>query len=144
MVAVVGSKFEGTGFEKVQMGQTQVALLAGFDSGAGRWKGLSLRPAGDAVALLEGVLRAENVLFWKDARFAAFGMSVTLAEDLRKPACISSVRHLPRGDQDLRRTHIYPHPSGRSPTNSSSAHRYRRSICGEMSGRRGRSGALGS
>lgn len=34
MFAVVGSKLDGTGFEKVQMVQTQVAALAG--SGGGR------------------------------------------------------------------------------------------------------------
>ncbi len=35
-LAVVGSKCEGTGFEKAQMGQIQVAMLAGDDSGGGR------------------------------------------------------------------------------------------------------------
>jgi hypothetical protein len=33
--AVVGSKFDGTGLEKVQMGHTQVAFSAGTGAGAG-------------------------------------------------------------------------------------------------------------
>ena len=35
-LAVVGSKFEGTGFEKEQIGHIQVAVLAGAGSGVGR------------------------------------------------------------------------------------------------------------
>jgi len=36
IVAVAGSKFEGTGFENVQIGQTHVALLAATGSEGGR------------------------------------------------------------------------------------------------------------
>lgn len=57
------SKLEGTGFEKVQMGQIQVALLAGTGSGGGRWNGLSTREAGDAVALLDGAASPAICLF---------------------------------------------------------------------------------
>lgn len=50
--AVAGSKLEGTGLEKVQIVQTQVAALAGDGStGAGR-NGLSDRGPGDAVLFL--------------------------------------------------------------------------------------------
>ena len=35
-LAVVGSKLEGTGLGNVQIGQTQVAVLAGDGSGVGR------------------------------------------------------------------------------------------------------------
>lgn len=35
-LAVAGSKFEGTGFEKEQIGQIHVAELAGVGSGVGR------------------------------------------------------------------------------------------------------------
>lgn len=35
--AVVGSKLDGTGFENVQIGHTQVAFLAGVVSGTGWW-----------------------------------------------------------------------------------------------------------
>jgi hypothetical protein len=34
-VAMVGSKFEGTGFEKEQIGQTQVPITAGVGAGEG-------------------------------------------------------------------------------------------------------------
>jgi hypothetical protein len=35
LFAVVGSKFEGTGFEKEHIGHIHVALIAGFNDGAG-------------------------------------------------------------------------------------------------------------
>jgi hypothetical protein len=85
-LAVAGSKFEGTGFEKVHIGQIQVAVRAGEGSGTGRWKGLSERERGEAVALLVGVLRLDRALFCIDARFEGFGTSVNFAEDFRKPA----------------------------------------------------------
>lgn len=56
MVAEEGSKLAGTGFEKLQMGHTQVALLGGAGS-CGR-RGLCWRCAGDAVALREETLNA--------------------------------------------------------------------------------------
>ena len=47
--AVVGSKLEGTGFEKEQMGHTQVALSGGADARAGLPRG-----SGVVDALLAG------------------------------------------------------------------------------------------
>jgi len=84
--AVVGSKFDGTGLEKVQIGQTQVALLAGAGSDGGRWKGLSARRAGEAVALLEGVDNPATCLFCVDNRVEGFGTNVILEEDFKNPA----------------------------------------------------------
>lgn len=49
--AVAGSKFEGTGFEKLHIVQTQVAEVFGGSGGAGR-KGLSDRGIGEAVLVL--------------------------------------------------------------------------------------------
>ena len=85
-MAVIGSKLDGTGFENVQIGQTHVALLAGAGSGGGRWKGLSAREAGEAFALLEGVLSPAMFLFCVDDRLGGFGISVTLGEDFKNPA----------------------------------------------------------
>ena len=84
--AVVGSKFVGTGLEKEQIGHIQVAVLAGEGSGAGRWKGLSVRESGDAVALLDGVPRLDIARFCTEDRLDGFGTSVTFAEDFKKPA----------------------------------------------------------
>lgn len=86
-LAVVGSKLEGTGFEKEQMGHIQVALLVGDGSGVGRWNGLSERDSGDAVALLDGVLRLDTFLFWTEDRLEGFGTRVIFEEDFMKPAC---------------------------------------------------------
>jgi len=85
-LAVAGSKLEGTGFEKVQIGQTHVALLGGAGSGGGRWNGLSARWAGEAVALLEGGVSPVMFLFWIEVRFEGFGTSVILGDDFRNPA----------------------------------------------------------
>lgn len=83
---VAASKLEGRGFEKLQIGQTHVALLAGVGSCGGRWKGLSRRRDGDAVALLEGGVSPAMFLFWIEDRFEGFGTRVIFGEDLRKPA----------------------------------------------------------
>lgn len=73
-VAVVGSKFEGTGFEKLQMTHTQVAAVTGTCSGC--WVlGLPTRRPSDP-GLFKGAL----------PRFGGFGTSVTLGEDLRNLA----------------------------------------------------------
>jgi hypothetical protein len=61
-LAVAGSKLEGTGFEKVQIGHTQVALFTGVGSGGGRWNGLSARETGVGVALLDGVDNRDTCL----------------------------------------------------------------------------------
>jgi len=81
MLAVVGSKLDGTGLEKLQMVQTQVAALAG--SGGGRY-GLSDR-AGDPVPGLPGDDIAD-ALVCSDERFSGLGIRVIFAEDLRNPA----------------------------------------------------------
>lgn len=84
---VTGSKFEGTGFEKEQIGQIHVALLAGVGSEAGRWNGLSVRDNGDDVALLDGECRLVRARFETEDRFEGFGTRVILADDFKKPAC---------------------------------------------------------
>ena len=72
-VAVVGSKLEGTGLEKLQMTHTQVAAVTGGNSGC--WdRGLFTRLPSDELGV--------DVFI----RFGGFGTRVTFAEDLRKPA----------------------------------------------------------
>ena len=83
----MGSKFEGTGFEKEHMGQIHVAELAAEGSGVGRWKLPSALERGEAVVLLEGLLKLEAMRFWTDDRLEGFGTRVIFAEDFRKPAC---------------------------------------------------------
>lgn len=87
-LADTGSKFEGTGFEKEQIGQIQVPVLIGATSAVGRRNGLSVRDAGDAVALLEGepLLTPAKLRFCTDDRLDGFGTNVIFAEDFRKPA----------------------------------------------------------
>lgn len=68
------------------MVQIQVAALVGEGSGVGRWNGLSLRESGDAVALLEGVMRPDIFRFWTEERLDGFGTRVIFAEDFKKPA----------------------------------------------------------
>lgn len=82
-LAVEGSKFDGTGLEKLQIVQTQVAVLAGAGSAAGIWIGLSFRAAGVELPL-PGT--SAGGLDWSDKRFVALGIKVIFAEDLRKPA----------------------------------------------------------
>jgi len=84
---VAGSKLEGTGFEKEQIGHIQVASRVGVGFAAGRWKGLSVRSDGDEVALREGVLRLVTVRFCIEERLLGFGTRVILADDFKKPAC---------------------------------------------------------
>ncbi len=108
-LAVVGSKCKGTGFENAQMGQIQVAMLAGDGSGGGRWKGVSERESGEEVALLEGVLRLEIARFWIGALLGGLGKRVIFAEDLRKPACSPVRNSLLVMFAHLRRTQICRH-----------------------------------
>lgn len=88
--AVAGSKFEGMGLEKEQMGQTQVALGAIAGECTIVLEGLSCR-AGVAVPECEDpyglapVPRIDN-----EACLLGFGKSVTLGEDFKKLACISA------------------------------------------------------
>lgn len=91
--AVAGSKFDGTGFEKLHMVHTHVAVLAGDGStGAGR-NGLDIRGAGDELFVILGEPFPASVagdLDWSEERLFGLGMTVTLGEDLRKPACIAA------------------------------------------------------
>ncbi|KUI53820.1 hypothetical protein VP1G_10578 [Cytospora mali] len=90
--AVEGSKFDGTGFEKLHMTQTHVAALASDESTGADRKGLSVRGAGDELLFLgEAVpVAVADDLVWREERFVGFGTRVTLADDLRKPACIAA------------------------------------------------------
>ena len=83
-VAVVGSKLDGTGFGKLHIEQIHVAVL-----------GWGLLGAGDRIKESafwneeeeeEDMAAAATALDCSDARFAGLGMSVTLADDFRKPA----------------------------------------------------------
>ena len=94
------SKLDGTGLEKEQIVQTHVALLGlGVlrpDPALG--KGLLTLCIGDALGLREGELticvleKADELRVGIIDGLAALGYRVTLAEDLRKPACIPSAR----------------------------------------------------
>lgn len=99
-VAVAVSKLDGTGLENEQIVQIHVALLG---LGVLRpepafGKGLLPPCIGDSLALREGepaICEFEKVdrlrVGMRDG-LAALGYRVTLAEDLRKPACASSAR----------------------------------------------------
>lgn len=79
-VAVVGSKLEGTGLGKLHIVQTHVAALA-----CERFEGGDSSEVSD-VGKAEDAAAAATALDCNDARFAGFGNSVTLADDLRNPA----------------------------------------------------------
>jgi hypothetical protein len=81
---VVGSKFEGTGFEKLQIGHTHVA--APTEGAAGCRKGLSALGAGDALLDLEGPAASEAERVDIDDRFEGLGISVILGEDFKNLA----------------------------------------------------------
>ena len=85
-LAVAGSKFDGTRLEKEQIGHIQVAILEGEGSCIGRWKGLFVRDRGDAVALLDGVLRLDIARFCTEDRLEGFGTRVIFADDFKNPA----------------------------------------------------------
>lgn len=95
------SKLDGTGLENEQIVQTHVALLGlGVlrpDPALG--KGLLPPCIGDPLGLREGesaTCRLERVDGFRGGMsdgLAALGYRVTLADDLRKPACITSARH---------------------------------------------------
>lgn len=84
---MAGSKFEGTGFEKLQMVHTHVAELAGDGSTGADLRGLSDRGTGELLLSLGEPVPAAGVLGWTDERLVGLGIKVILAEDLRKPAC---------------------------------------------------------
>jgi hypothetical protein len=76
---------EGTGFEKLQMVHTHVAVLAGGGSTGDTRGGPSGCWAGEEVLLREGLPARPGDRGWKMARFVGFGIRVILADDLRKP-----------------------------------------------------------
>jgi len=86
-LAVAGSKLEGTGFEKLQMVHTHVAELAGDGSAGAGLRGLSDRGTGEELLSLGEPVPVAGDLDCNEERFVGFGIKVTLAEDLRKPAC---------------------------------------------------------
>lgn len=63
-LAVDGSKFDGTGLEKLQMVQTQVAMLAGEESIGAGLSGLSDRRTGEAVPFRGEAVRVAGELGW--------------------------------------------------------------------------------
>ena len=81
--AVEGSKLDGTGLEKLQIVHTHVVALAAGGSTTGGRIGLSFRRPGDEVPF-PGANPGDRGP--SDERLVAFGMSVTLADDLRNPA----------------------------------------------------------
>jgi hypothetical protein len=85
--AVAGSKLDGTGLENVQMVHTQVAVLGGGCSTGGGLSGLSDCCSGEDVPLLDGAEPSPGERDCNDVRLEGLGMSVTLAEDFRNPAC---------------------------------------------------------
>jgi hypothetical protein len=82
-LAVEGSKFDGTGLEKLQMVQTHVAVLAGGGSTGGALMGLSVRVTDEELPF-PGATPGDRDC--REDRFVALGISVILADDLRKPA----------------------------------------------------------
>lgn len=83
---MAGSKFDGTGLEKLQIVQTHVAWLAGGGFAGPGLKGLSVRGTGEAALLFEGMLPTADDLDCREDRFVGFGISVTFADDLINPA----------------------------------------------------------
>jgi hypothetical protein len=92
--ASAGSKLDGTGFEKEQIGHTQDALIDGGGAGLFRRSGEPDEGLGAAGALNP-----------RESWFAGLGKRVILGEDLRKPAYVgrqhllSRARHHTESDQ---------------------------------------------
>lgn len=76
--ASAGSKLDGTGFEKEQMGHTQEALIDGGGAGLFRRSGEPDEGLGTAGALNP-----------RESWFAGLGKRVILGEDLRNPAYLN-------------------------------------------------------
>jgi hypothetical protein len=123
-VAMLGSKLDGTGFEKEQMGHTHVPTTAGSvaEDTAGARNGLVDREVGeDAEVTLEnrGDCGTPVLLILPKPRLRRFGYNVILGEDLRKPAwtlMISIV--LAKGRNCFEpELHVFRRFSDRSPTN---------------------------
>lgn len=101
--ASAGSKLEGTGLEKEQMGQTQEALRDG--AGAGLF-----RRSGEAEAGLAVMEAARPRVSW----LAGLGKRVILGEDLRKPAYEHyQSLHGHASQTDVHRSRASPRLSGR-------------------------------
>lgn len=90
-VAVAGSKFEGTGFEKEQMGQIQLAFI-GLEEGGGCFaieggRGDNDLPGADGAgtAGLAVALRGLSAL-----PFCGLGWIVIFGDDFKKPALLGS------------------------------------------------------
>ena len=111
--AECGSKFEGTGFEKEQIGHIQVPVLVGGGSEVGRWNGLSVRDNGDAVALLDGAARPDTDRFCTEDRLEGLGTSVIFADDFKKPAYadVRTYRVFQGAAETIHKTHICQPPS---------------------------------
>jgi hypothetical protein len=86
--AVAGSKFDGTGFEKEQMGHTQVALGGSAAGGAG-----------DRCP--SGVLESVDAGGPRESRFAGLGYRVILGEDLRRKPAWQMVRSQVAGRSNM-------------------------------------------
>lgn len=82
--AVEGSKLDGTGFEKLQMVQTHVAVLGGVDSTGNPRIGLFVLCAAAETLLPDA---SPGDLGCKDERFVALGINVIFGDDLRNLAC---------------------------------------------------------
>lgn len=81
--ANAGSKFDGTGLEKLQMVHTQVAEVMFEGAGAGREEASALV---DDSPLRWGLSALEVPRVRTDGRLGGFGTSVTLGDDFKKPA----------------------------------------------------------
>jgi len=85
-LALWASKLAGIGLEKVQIGQTQVATLVTAGSTGAALSGLPDRWSGDAVPFLKGLGPRAGDRGCREARFVAFGITVTFGDALIKPA----------------------------------------------------------
>lgn len=89
-VAFAASKFEGTGFEKEQIGQTQVPVESLGETAALGVKGLLVRVTGDdndeGYVLGVGVEKSPERRREPTSALEALGNKVIFAEDLRNPA----------------------------------------------------------
>lgn len=88
-MAVPGSKFDGTGFEKLQIVQTHVAVLFGAGLSSARDLGLL---AGRGIGVAAPLVRGDgdpgdlDCCSRPERLFVGLGTSVIFADDLRKPA----------------------------------------------------------